>query len=116
MLTLSGLKTPGPVSCLPRCPHTTEPIWWNAFANLSGPTGHLIVLFMIVLFATANLKRRIRKILGVRFDGYAVFLQVHKLWVPIYILLFLHSETFWKFCIVVFLFLLLEKYFHERFH
>lgn len=85
-------------------------MWWNSVGNLSGATGHVITGLMIVLFAFARLKRRIRKVCGVRFDGYAVFLQVHKLWIPIYVLLFLHSATFWKFATYVMLFLMLEKY------
>lgn len=88
---------------------TAVDIWRNAVGNLSGATGHIIALLMLVVLPTTMLNRRIRTVFGVRFDGYKVFLQVHKLWMPIYILLFLHSSTFWKFAAFVMLFLILEK-------
>lgn len=51
----------------------------------------------------------------IRFDGYKVFLSVHRLWMPIYALLWLHGSQFWQFTFVIMIFMFFEKYIqHSR--
>jgi hypothetical protein len=47
-----------------------NPIWESALLNLPGFTGHLIAVLMLIVLPTTLLNRRIRTIMGIRFDGY----------------------------------------------
>ncbi|KAI3658072.1 hypothetical protein MP638_002356, partial [Amoeboaphelidium occidentale] len=86
----------------------------NSFGTLPGVTGHLVLLLMFFMYSTAFIKRKIFRIFGRRYDGYRVFLGVHKLYIPVLVLLFLHSERFWQFCLYPALFLALEKFIQNR--
>ncbi|KAJ3325954.1 hypothetical protein HDV06_002339 [Boothiomyces sp. JEL0866] len=90
------------------------PIYISALANVAGPTGFVITFLMIIMFLTAFLKRKIYSLFGHRFDGYKLFLKIHKLWMPIYVLMWFHGSQFWQFSVFPLLFLLLEKYIQSR--
>lgn len=87
---------------------------YTAFLNLSGFTGHIISALMLIMFSTALIKRRIFNLFGKRYDGYTVFMFVHRLWVPCYALLWLHSQNFWPFSLWPLAFMFVEKYIQNR--
>jgi predicted ferric reductase len=63
---------------------------------------------------TAAFKRKIFKIFGRRYDGYRMFIWVHKLWIPSMILLIFHSQNVWPFLLWPLLFMSLEKFIQNR--
>jgi NADPH oxidase 2 len=90
------------------------PIYISIFTNLPGITGTLVTFLMLCMFSTAFLKRKIYSLFGNRFDGYRTFLQMHRLWIPVYMILFLHGAQFWQWAIFPLLFIAIEKYIQSR--
>ena len=90
------------------------PLHESFFYNVPGPTGIIVTLLMIVMFSAAFLKRKIYNIAGRRFDGYRTFLMLHRLYIPIYGLLWIHGSQFWQFSVFPLLFLFLEKFIQSR--
>jgi NADPH oxidase len=94
--------------------------WWFQYyqaipiaqniASLPGITGLLLVLMMLVMYSTALLKRKTYNIFGHRFDGYRTFLYLHRLWMPVYFVMWFHGSQTWQFTVFPLMFLLLEKY------
>jgi NADPH oxidase len=90
------------------------PIYISLFTNLPGVTGVLVTLVMLCMYSTAFLKRKIYSIFGNRFDGYRTFLQLHRLWIPVYAILFIHGAQFWQWAIFPLIFISIEKYIQSR--
>jgi NADPH oxidase len=90
------------------------PIYISLFTNLPGITGVIVTILMLCMFSTAFLKRKIYSLFGNRFDGYRTFLQMHRLWVVVYAVLFLHGAQFWQWAIFPLLFIAIEKYIQSR--
>eukprot|EP00898_Chlorokybus_atmophyticus_P005078 jgi/Chlat1/5571/Chrsp369S00848 len=73
------------------------------FATREGITGHLIILFFLIMFATAH--TRVRRGKGVdlgwfKIGGYDLFFAVHRyLYIGVFLLLWIHSRNFhhWSF-------------------
>ncbi|KAJ3341685.1 hypothetical protein HDU93_004319 [Gonapodya sp. JEL0774] len=86
----------------------------QALNNLAGATGHLVLLLMSIMFVTALISRRYFTIAKKRYDGYAIFLWFHKLWMPTIAILILHGPPFWIFVLWPLAFLLLEKLIQSR--
>lgn len=86
----------------------------NALGTVAGVTGHIVLLLMFLMGVTSLLKRKINKVCGFRFDGYWIFITVHKLWMPSYVLLWIHSPNFWPYSFVAIGFMLLEKFIQNR--
>ncbi|KAI8819388.1 ferric reductase NAD binding domain-containing protein [Fimicolochytrium jonesii] len=86
----------------------------QAFANLAGVTGHLIALMMLCMFLSAVFMRKYFTFRRFRFDGYRTFLLVHKLWMPCFVLLWLHGPMFWAFSLWPLAFIGLEKLVQKR--
>lgn len=59
---------------------------------------------------TALIKRKVFNVFGKRFDGYWVFMSVHRLWIPVYALLWIHGPLFFSYSIFPLAFLLVEKF------
>jgi NADPH oxidase len=90
------------------------PIYESLLLNVPGLTGIIVTVLMIILFAFAMVKRKIYHVCGRRFDGYKLFLQMHKLYYPIYIILWIHGSQFWQFSAIPIFFFMLEKYIQSR--
>ena len=86
----------------------------QALLTFAGATGHIIVLLMLIMFATAWFMRTSFKIGKFRFDGYAVFLICHKLWMPVFVILCFHATVFWTYCLWPVIFMILEKIIQAR--
>ncbi|KAJ2998086.1 hypothetical protein HDV02_004911 [Globomyces sp. JEL0801] len=90
------------------------PFYVSALFNLPGPTGFIATTLFAAMFSTAFLKRKIYRVLGFRFDGYKIFLKLHKLWMPAYAILWIHGSRFWQFSIFPIMFMALEKFIMAR--
>jgi FAD-binding domain/Ferric reductase like transmembrane component len=90
------------------------PLYESFFYNVPGPTGLIVTGLMCIMFSAAFLKRKIYNIAGRRFDGYRTFLMLHRLYIPVYALLWLHGSQFWQFSVFPLLFLFLEKFIQSR--
>ena len=90
------------------------PFTSNLFATAPGLTGVFITLLMTVMYMFAMMQRKIYTVFGRRFDGYELFLRLHQLWIPIYILLWIHGSQFWQFSVFPLLFVALEKFIQSR--
>ncbi|KAJ3277890.1 NADPH oxidase 4, partial [Borealophlyctis nickersoniae] len=85
-----------------------------AWGSLAGTTGHVILLLMLLMSVTALFNRKLIKLRGKRYDGYRIFLLVHRLWIPCYVLLWLHGTMFWAFSILPLGLIGLEKLVQTR--
>ena len=73
-----------------------EPIARQAVGTWTGISGHLIALCMIAMMFT-GLERFRRRKWGKDWGGHSIFVKVHKLWVPVLVLLWTHSKAFWAY-------------------
>ncbi|KAI9091555.1 hypothetical protein DFS34DRAFT_323892 [Phlyctochytrium arcticum] len=87
---------------------------YQAWGNLAGQTGHYIGIIMTIMAFTSLFNRKLVKIMGFRFDGYRVFLAVHKLWIPAFAFLWLHGPMFWAFSLWPLALISLEKLVQSR--
>lgn len=90
------------------------PIYMNALATRPGVTGQIVLFLMFCMYVTALIKRKIWKVCGMRIDGYKIFLHVHKLWVPVYAVMWIHGSLFWSYSVFPLAFMALEKYIQLR--
>ena len=81
----------------------------QAWGTVVGATGHLVGILMLVMCLTAIVNRKLFTIFGKRFDGYKIFLAVHKLWIPVMALLWIHGPIFWAFSLWPLCLMALEK-------
>jgi len=86
-------------------------IWEQALFNWTGISGHLIATFMLIMFATASEKVRRGKftIFGRKIGGHSVFVRVHKLWIPVLLMLWTHSRAFWHYSLTPTVLLIIDK-------
>lgn len=80
----------------------------------TGLTGHMVLLLMLIMTLTAFLKRKIYHFFGRRFDGYHIFLTAHRLWIPVFALLWIHGPPFWSFSIWPLSFMAVERFIQAR--
>jgi predicted ferric reductase len=90
------------------------PIYFNYVATITGITGVLVTLFMLSMFLSTMINRKIYKCFGKRFDGYKIFLNVHLLWMPIYFLLIFHGSQFWQYVCFPLFFMAVEKFIQSK--
>eukprot|EP00698_Gefionella_okellyi_P025585 TRINITY_DN9426_c0_g2_i2.p1 TRINITY_DN9426_c0_g2~~TRINITY_DN9426_c0_g2_i2.p1 ORF type:complete len:1237 (+),score=274.54 TRINITY_DN9426_c0_g2_i2:345-4055(+) len=69
------------------------PIVNSALSNLAGVTGHLVVLLMLLMFCSACECVRARRCCGI--GGYTIFWVFHRLYIPVVLLMFIHSPRYW---------------------
>lgn len=84
----------------------------QAVGTWTGISGHLIALMMILMFSTALEKVRRRRWLRKTkwaFGGHSLFVRVHKLWIPVLVLLWSHSKAFWHYSLAPTTLILLDK-------
>ncbi|KAI8904991.1 ferric reductase NAD binding domain-containing protein [Gorgonomyces haynaldii] len=94
--------------------YMAQPFYWNALANIAGPTGFVVTGMMLLMYSSAFLQRKIYKVFGRRYDGYRTFLSIHKLWIPVYVILWFHGSQFWQFSVFPLMFMAIEKYIQSR--
>ncbi|KAK3288761.1 hypothetical protein CYMTET_3778 [Cymbomonas tetramitiformis] len=83
----------------------------HAFGTLPGLTGHLILLMMLIMFVTAwePVRRGTLKIGRLVVGGYNTFFKAHHLYIPCYVLLWIHSQAFHKWCFWPMMMFLVDK-------
>ena len=87
----------------------------QAYGTWSGFSGLLILLCMVIMFATAIERvRRRRWTIGWgkykwSFGGHSAFVRIHKLWVVVLVLLWSHSRAFWHYSLAPTALLILDK-------
>ena len=66
---------------------------------------------MLIMFATATEKVRRGKftIFGRKIGGHSVFVRVHKLWIPVLLMLWTHSRAFWHYSLTPTVLLIIDK-------
>jgi len=97
--------------------------WWHsalgsgdsivnqAWANWTGISGHLIFMFMFIMFITAieKVRRNKFKLGNLSFGGHSLFVRVHKLWIIVLMLLWTHSKDFWHYSLAPTALLIIDK-------
>ena len=70
-----------------------------ALGSWHGITGHAVLIMMCCMYTTAGerCRRGTMKVCGkkLKFIGYNLFWETHKMWVPMTFLLLLHGQNFW---------------------
>mmetsp|Transcript_23115 Transcript_23115/g.63365 ORF Transcript_23115/g.63365 Transcript_23115/m.63365 type:complete len:1215 (+) Transcript_23115:341-3985(+) len=84
-----------------------ETVVVQAIGTWTGISGHLIAFAMFLMFLTAAERFR-RKKWG-SYGGHSIFVRVHKLWIPVLLLLWFHSRAFWHYSFFPTLLLILDK-------
>lgn len=84
-----------------------ETVVGQAIGRWTGISGHLIALCMLLMFFTAAERFRRRK--WGKIGGHSIFVRVHKLWIPVLLLLWFHSRSFWHYSLFPTLLLILDK-------
>ena len=74
---------------------TGKDISMAAFGNISGITGHLVLLCMAVMAITSMMRRGIT-IFGKKFGSFDTFWATHQLYILVYVLLVFHAEAFYR--------------------
>ena len=89
----------------------------SALLNRTGATGHLVLLGMVAMAATASdrVRRRRFVLFGGRLTigGYSLFVAVHRCWKWVFAALLLHAPRFWIWSFWPLLFMLLESVFRR---
>jgi len=88
----------------------------QAYGTWSGFSGLIIMLCMTLMFVTAIEKVRRRRwgfkkgpLSRFSFGGYSMFVRVHKLWIPVLMLLWTHSRAFWHYSLAPTALLILDR-------
>jgi len=88
-------------------------IFQLAFGSWHGITGHAILFAMIGMYTTAieKCRRGTAKLCGLKlkFTGYNLFWETHKLWHFVVIILLLHGQTFWLYVAYPLALMIIEK-------
>jgi hypothetical protein len=72
------------------------------------------MFLLLIMFCTALFKRKVVYIMKRRLDGYSIFMSAHRLWIPAYALLWLHSPSVWTFTFWPLAFIAIEKYIQSQ--
>ena len=88
-------------------------IFQLAFGSWHGITGHVILFMMICMYTTAieKCRRGTAKLCGIKlkFTGYNLFWETHKLWQFVVIVLLLHGQNYWLYVAYPICLMMIEK-------